>query len=105
MVDKVWQTPLAPQGYVASHASSLLAPLAGLPARAGPDHKINVVEGGKDLFMSMVDYAKSAVELYLQVHGARPLRKVETHSTTKVFSQLRIGNHAVRWEIRPCSFL
>ena len=44
----------------------------------GRDHLITEVKGGKDVFLSMKEYCKSAVELYVQAVGNHPLKTAAT---------------------------
>ena len=44
----------------------------------GRDHEICEGPGGRSMFMSMAEYCRSAVELYLQATGGKPLKCVAT---------------------------
>ena len=44
----------------------------------GRDHKIEKVPGGYRMMISMLDYAKSAVDLYYSIPGVKPLKPADT---------------------------
>ena len=64
-----------------------------IPGRyLGRDHSITEVKGGKDVFLSMKEYCKSAVELYVQAVGNHPLKTAANPIFKRKRSQyLRLG--------------
>lgn len=60
----------------------------------GRDHGVKEVAEGKSLFMSMAEYCRSAVELYLQAVGHVVLKPVQTPYLNE--SELNVGDREAK---------